>query len=152
VAKPTTSNTKRIPFVNRTTGVILCVIAMTAVTGYFFSQRNTYRFSVGPGETIYRPIEIPMQRFWEHKSYAKKANLSVTCTLIHETQADDGVVVTVMDTGHKLHLMWADIQIIAAPDAAEGVRKRRFEFTIDGQGGWPDATVVIRVTGNPKNR
>ena len=130
---------------NRTTGVILCVLALTVLISYFFSQRNTYTFSIRPGETIYCPIEIPMQRFWEHKSYAKKTNLPVTCAWVPETQDDDGVTVTVMDTGHKLHLMWADLQIVAAPDAAKGVRKRQFELTIDGKGGWPRATVAIRV-------
>jgi hypothetical protein len=93
-----------------------------------------------------------MQRFWEHKSYAKKAHLSVACVGVPEIQANDGVVVTVMDTGHKVHLMWADLQIVAASDAAQGVRKRRFEFAIDGQGGWPSATVIIRVAGNQNNR
>lgn len=134
--------------VGRVAEVLFLIIALGAVTGFYLWQRNTHHVAVGPGEMVECKIEVAMQRLGEHKFYAKDVQLPVACTLVPATEPDDGVVALVTETGHGVHLMWANLQIAAAPNATPGTRKRRFEFTIDGHDDWPRATVVVQVT-NP---
>ena len=123
----------------------LCAVVLVAGAVYLYARRNTFQVVVSPGQTEIFAIEMPLQRLFEHKSYAKGKNLPVECAIEPEGDGDDGVTVTVLDTGHRVHVMWVDLRVDVDPDAASGLRKRYITFTIDGVGGWPMAVVFIRV-------
>lgn len=147
-----TSNPARLaaaPWLTRrwTRRTALCVglVGLVSGIGYAYAQRHTHRISVRPGETVSITIEVPMQRTFEHKSYAQRRGLPVRC-IISGNEVGSGVDVHVVDTGHRVHLMWATLSIHAAPEAVPGTSlARRVAFTISGQGGWPESTVWIRV-------
>ncbi len=112
---------------------------------YAHAQRHTHHVSVRPGETVSMTIEVPMQRTFEHKSYAQRRGLPVRCT-ISGNQVGGGVDVHVVRTGHRVHLMWATLSIHAASEVVPGTsHARRVAFTISDQGGWPEATILIHV-------
>ena len=70
--------------------------------------------------------------------------LPVRCRVITPGSSDQ-VSLTVTGTGHGLHKLWAELEILAYSDAKRGTRERRLEFTINGKGDWPQATVIIDV-------
>ena len=41
--------------------------------------------------------------------------------------------------------MWARLAVVASPRAEPGRHRRDATFTISGAGGWPEATVIVRV-------
>ncbi len=126
--------------------VVLAVVAILAAGAvYLYSQRNVYRVALGPGEVAYLTVEVPMQRFGRPKSFAKKSGLPVRCTVSSPQGAAAGVHVSVVETGHKVHEMWAKLRIAAAQSASRGRRGRSIEFTIDGEGDWPPATIIVAV-------
>jgi hypothetical protein len=122
--------------------VILAIVS-GAVSGY--TQRNVHRVSVRPGEVTSITVEVPMQRFGRNKSFAKEANLPVACDVSSHARDQRGVRVTVTNTDHSLHMLRARLRVAADPDAQPGRTKRSVHFTIDGEGGWPTATVVVDV-------
>ncbi len=126
--------------------VALAVVAILAAgTVYLYSQRNVYRVALGPGEVTYLTVEVPMQRFGRAKSFAKQSGLPVRCTVSSPQGTASGVHVSVVETGHKVHEMWAKLRIAAAQSASRGRRRRSIEFTIDGEGDWPPATIIVAV-------
>ena len=86
-----------------------------------------------------------MQRFGRTKSFAKEANLPVDCDVSARRPDRGGVRVSVAETGHSLHILRAKLRITADPGARPGRTKRSVDFTIDGEGGWPTATVIVDV-------
>ena len=126
--------------------VVLAVVAILAAGAvYLYSQRNVYRVALGPGEVAYLTVEVPMQRFGRPKSFAKQSGLPVRCTVSSPQGAAAGVHVSVVETGHKVHEMWAKLRIAADQSASRGRRRRSIEFTIDGKGDWPPATIIVAV-------
>ncbi len=123
---------------------MIFVLTVAVVVVVLLRRERVYRVVVGPGQAVTLTVQARLQRALEHKSYAKRPGLPVTCRLVG-TGASDGVATRVIETGHRLHYMWATIRISAAPDAAPGARKRTADFTIDGEGQWPKVTVVIKV-------
>ena len=141
-----------LPAQQRSGGLILQRIVVAAVVvvvlggvGYAYTQRNVYRVSIGPGKATSITIEVPMQRFGRSKSFAKELGLPVRCTISAPGNRSDGVRLSVLQTSHGLHKMWAKLRVVAAVGARPGKRKRSIEFTIDGEGDWPRATVVVTV-------
>ncbi len=129
--------------------LIVFGIVAAAVTGavYGYTQRHVHRLSVRPGESKSITVEVPMQRFGRPKSFAKGIGLPVVCTVAARPSEPGGVSVSVVETGHKVHMMWARLSVSADPAAPPGRRRRSVDFEIDGQGGWPTATVIIDVQG-----
>ncbi len=125
--------------------VAAVVVLVLGGVGYAYTQRNVYRVSIGPGEATTITIEVPMQRFGRSKSFAKELGLPVRCTISAPGSRSDGVRLSVLETSHGLHKMWAKLRVVAAVGARPGKRKRHVEFTIDGEGDWPRATVVVTV-------
>jgi hypothetical protein len=127
--------------------VAAVVVLVLGGAGYAYAQRNVYRVSIGPGEATSITIEVPMQRFGRSKSFAKELGLPVRCTISTPTPGNrsDGVRVSVLETSHGLHKLRAKLRVSASGDAQPGKRTRHVEFTIDGQGDWPRATVVVKV-------
>ncbi|MHC4416592.1 MAG: hypothetical protein ACYS0G_15070 [Planctomycetota bacterium] len=132
------------PCLVRRLGVVAIVAALASAAGYAYSQRNVHRVSLGRGETTQITVEIPMERLGG-SSFAKEFNLPVRCTITDPHQVTDGLYVSVIETGHKVQKMWAKLRIIAARDATPGRRRRVLTFTIDGEGGWPQATILINI-------
>ncbi len=133
----------RVPIVQRIV-VAAVVVLVLGGAGYAYTQRNVYRVSIRPGEATTITIEVPMQRFGRAKSFAKETGLPVRCTISRPSDVD-GVRVSVLHTSHGLHKMRAKLRVSARGDARPGRRKRHVEFTIDGEGDWPKATVVVKV-------
>ncbi len=126
--------------------VVLAVVAILAASAvYLYSQRNVYRVALGPGEVAYLTVEVPMQRFGRPKSFAKQSGLPVRCTVSSPQGEAAGVHVSVVETGHKVHEMWAKLGIAADRSAPLGRRVRSIEFTIDEEGDWPRATILVDV-------
>ena len=124
--------------------VAAVVVLVLGGAGYAYTQRNVYRVSIGPGEATTITIEVPMQRFGRAKSFAKELGLPVRCTISLPSSAD-GVRVSVLQTSHGLHKMRAKLRVSASSEAWPGKRTRSIEFTIDGEGDWPEATIVVKV-------
>jgi hypothetical protein len=122
---------------------VVGAIAVGAVSGY--SQRNVHRVSVRPGEVTSITVEVPMQRFGRNKSFAREANLPVDCDVSAHAHDQRGVRVTVSGTDHGVHMLRARLRVAADPGAQPGRTKRSVYFTIDGESGWPTATVVVDV-------
>ncbi|MCH8261341.1 MAG: hypothetical protein IIC46_14175, partial [Planctomycetes bacterium] len=110
---------------------------------------NVYRVTIRPGEATTITVEVPMQRFGRAKSFAKELGLPVRCEVSRPSSApgnrSDGVRVSVLHTSHGLHKMRATLRVAATVGARRGRRTRIIEFTIDGEGDWPEATVVVKV-------
>jgi len=123
----------------------LCGVAVLVGAIYLYTQQHVYRVTVKAGQSVLLKIQVPMQRAGQHKSYAKQRRLPVQCT-IYPNDLADGIVVNVIETGHKVHLMWAQLRVTTITQTPQGLRKRSAAFEIDGQGGWPTATVMIKVT------
>ena len=133
--------------------ILLAVFVLGALSGltWMFVQRNTFTVSVAPGTTTSVKIVVPMQHAGGHKSFAKQRDLPVGCT-ISATRgrgggSSRGIDVSVVATGHGLHKMWAELRITADADAPARRHRRSCEFTIDGQGDWPIATLLVKVGG-----
>lgn len=137
-----------LPIVQRIV-VALVVVLVLGGAGYAYTQRNVYRVSIMPGQATSITIEVPMQRFGRSKSFAKALGLPVRCTISRPSSApgnrSDGVRVSVLQTSHGLHKMRAKLRVSASGDAPPGKRTRSIEFTIDGRGDWPRATIVVKV-------
>ncbi len=133
----------RVPIVRRIV-VAAVVVLVLGGAGYAYTQRNAYRVSIRPGEATTVTIEVPMQRFGRVKSFAKETGLPVRCEISRSSELD-GVRVSVLHTSHGLHKMRAKLRVSASGGARPGRRKRHVEFTIDGEGDWPKATVVVKV-------
>lgn len=132
-----------LPIVQRILVTAVVVLVLSGA-GYANAQRNVYRVSIMPGQATSIVIEVPMQRFGRSKSFAKELGLPVRCTISRPSSAD-GVRVSVLQTSHGLHKMRAKLRVAATADARPGKRKRSIEFTIDGEGDWPQATMVVKV-------
>ncbi|MHC4081037.1 MAG: hypothetical protein ACYTAU_00295 [Planctomycetota bacterium] len=137
----------------RTTMVRLAVatsiLAIVSGAGYGYSQRNVHRVSIRPGEATSITVEVPMQRFGRTKSFAKEANLPVDCDVSAPSRDQGGVRVTVAKTDHSIHILRARLRVAADPGAPTGRTKRSVDFTIDDEGGWPTAIVVVDVKHQP---
>ena len=132
------------------------VAALLGAAGYAYSQRHVHRVRVAPGTAAEVTIEIPMERFGGSKSFAKEIGLPVSCSIgipdgdggrSGGSENRGGVDVRVLETGHTIHVLRARLRVAAGDDARPGRRKRTVEMTIDGQGGWPTATLIIDVGG-----
>ena len=131
--------------------ILLAVFVLGGLGGltWLYGQRHTFTVSVTPGAVASLRVEVPMQHRGGHKSFAKQLNLPVRCTITAASDQSGGVRVSVVETGHGVHKMWALLRVTADPGAAPDRRKQSCAFTIDGQGGWPSATVVVKVTAPP---
>ena len=137
-----------VPIIQRIVVAVVVVLVLGGA-GYAYTQRNVYRVSIGPGEATTITIEVPMQRFGRAKSFAKELGLPVRCTISRPSSApgnrSDGVRLSVLETSHGLHKMRAKLRVSATAGARPGKRTRSIEFTIDGEGDWPEATIVVKV-------
>ena len=138
-----TKQSSGVPIVQRIVVAAVVVLVLGGV-GYAYAQRNVYRVSIGPGEATTIMVEVPMQRFGRAKSFAKELGLPVRCK-INRPGSADGVRLSVLQTSHGLHKMRAKLRVSAAAGARPGKRTRSIEFTIDGEGDWPEATIVVKV-------
>jgi len=136
-------STRRTPVTKLAVATV--ILAIVSGAGFGYAQRNVHRVSIRPGEVTSITVEVPMQRFGRNKSFAKEANLPVDCDVSAHARDQQGVRVTVARTGHGLHMLRATLRVAADPGAQPGRTKRSVSFTIDGEGGWPTATVVIDV-------
>ncbi len=94
--------------------VVLAVVAiLVAGAVYLYGRRSGYRVALGPGEVAYLTVEVPMQRFGRPKSFAKQSGQPVRCTVTSPEGAAASVHVSVVETGHKVHKMWAKLGIAA---------------------------------------
>ena len=125
--------------------VVLAIVAVVVAIAMLLRQESVYHVTVQPGGSALLAIETRLQRTFEHKNYVKGKNLPVTCRVTGQPPHPDGVTVQVIDTGHRLHHLQAQLQVRAAPDTQPGPRKRIADFTIDRQSGWPRVTVVVVV-------
>lgn len=144
MAVPVDANSSR----NRVLGravVLLVAAVLLGAGGFLYLDRNTYRVTLRPGERASVVVEIPMQRPGRTASFAKELGLPVRCSITSPAGEADGVRVSTLATGHKLHKMWAKVEVHALIDAAPGRRRRTLEFTIDGQDGWPRAALIATV-------
>jgi hypothetical protein len=129
-------------------GRLVTALILTAVvcgSFYLFSQQHVYRLSVRPGEVGHVDVDVPMQRFGRSKSFAKALGLPVSCVVSQARDDEPGVRISVLGTEHTLHHLRARLLIEVDPNAHPGKRRRSIDLTIDGQGGWPTATVVVSV-------
>jgi len=136
--------TKSLLFRRLVTALVFAAVLVGSI--YLFSQRHVYRLSVRPGEVGHVDVAVPMQRFGRSKSFAKELGLPVTCVVSQTTDDDPGVRISVVETGHSLHRLRARLNVEVSRNARPGRRRRSIDFTIDGQGGWPTATVVVKVS------
>ncbi len=112
---------------------------------WVYQCRFTYYVTVRPGETVSIMVEVPMQRLLEHKNWAQDRGLPVRC-VIRDDNRVDAVSISVLETGHQVHTMWARVRVSASDTAETGWRKRwSVDFAIAGQGGWPKAKIVAHV-------
>jgi len=125
--------------------IVIAVVAAALVVGmvYLFSQRHVYRVSVRPGEPVYVDVGVLMQRFGRSRSFAKERGLPVVCTV--SGGGADGVRVSVVETGHSIQRLRARLRVEARRGAPTGRSRRAIDFTIDGQGDWPAAALVVTV-------
>ena len=121
--------------------IVTCVVL---ILGIVYSRRNVHRVRVQPGHTTRLKVELAMQKDWKSKNYVTDMGLPVRCRVITPGRSDQ-VSLTVTATGHGLHMLWAELEILAYSDAKPGTRERKLDFTINGQGGWPQAKVIIEV-------
>lgn len=121
--------------------VVLVIIAGFA---YAYSQRNVYHVTIVPGNSASLTIEVPMQRFGRSKSFAKERGLPMRCRITRPDSPDD-VRVVVVHTEHTVHKMRAKLHISASYKAPKSKHKWRADFELDGQGDWPQATIVVKV-------
>lgn len=125
--------------------LLLVILAgVFSVFGFVYSRRNVHRVRVQPGHTTRLKVELAMQKDWRSKSFVKETGLPVRCRVISPGVSDQ-ISVTVLSTGHGLHMLWAELEILAYSDAKRGTRERRLDFTINGKGDWPQATVIVEV-------
>ncbi len=129
--------------------ILLATFVLGALGGltWMFVQRNTFSVSVAPGTMASVEIVVPMQHAGGHKSFAKQRNLPVTCIITATGGSSGGIHTVVVATGHGLHKMWARVRMTADADAPAGRHRRSCEFTIDGHGDWPIATLLVTVDG-----
>lgn len=124
--------------------LLMVVAGMCSVFGFVYSRRNVHQVSVLPGHTTRLKVELSMQKAWRSKSFVKETGLPVRCRVISPGVSDQ-ISVSVTGTGHGLHMLWAELEILAYSEAKPGTRERKLNFTINGQGGWPQPTVIIDV-------
>lgn len=125
--------------------LLLAIVACVgSIFGFVYIRRHVYRVNVKPGHTTRLKVELAMQKNWMSKSFVTELGLPVRCRVLTPGNADQ-VSLTVTGTGHGLHKLWAELEILAYSDAKSGTRERKLDFTINGQGGWPQATVIIEV-------
>ena len=129
--------------------IVLAMFVLGALGGltWIFVQRNTFTVSAAPGTMTSVRIVVPMQHAGGHKSFAKQRDLPVTCTITATGGSSGGIHTSVVATGHGLHKMWAQVRITIDADAPAGRHEWSCEFTIDGQGDWPIATLLVNVGG-----
>jgi hypothetical protein len=133
---------------------VVTVIASVVILIAVIRREGVARVTVQPGQTAELTIETRMQRLLEHKSYAKQRGLPVGCWIrlpddVPESagshSALDPITISVVDTGHSLHTMWAKLEITAVDTTSPGVYQRIADFGIDGETGWPAVTMAITV-------
>lgn len=124
--------------------LLLILATVVSVFGFVYSRRNIHRVMVMPGRTVLLKVELAMQRDWMSKSFAGAIGLPVRCRVLTPGVSDQ-VSVSVLNTGHGLHMLWVELEILANSDAKRGTRERRLDFTINGQGDWPQPTLIIEV-------
>ena len=120
-------------------------LAIAVVMWILVRQEYVYHVTLEAGHRATAMIETRMQRTFEHKSFAKERGLPVVCSLTAQGAQKSDVKFRVVDTGHRLHWMWAKVHVEAAPEAEPGRHKWVADFTIDGESGWPQATLVVEV-------
>ena len=124
---------------------VIVILAFVVAVWILLRQEHVYHVEVERGGQAMVTVEARMQRTFEHKSFAKERGLPVVCQLTGmETQNGD-VRLRVVDTGHRLHYMWAKIQVEASPEAQPCRRKWVGDFSIDGESGWPEVAIVVVV-------
>lgn len=111
--------------------------------GRLYSQRNVYRVTVQPGDVSFVDIEIPMQRAGRRKSFVKERGLPVTCLIAPTSHGD--LHVSAVETSHTFHKLRARLRVSADRGAQPRSVRSSIGFTIDGQSGWPPATLVVTV-------
>lgn len=125
--------------------ILFVVLAgVVAAFGYAYSRRNVHHIHIAPGGSMEYRVDLAMQKAFHSKSFVEEMGLPVRCRVLG-TGADDGMSVSVTATGHGIHRMWATLYVHALDDADPGTRIRLLDFTIDGDGGWPRATVYVHV-------
>lgn len=131
---------------NLTQRLIGPAIVLVIILGfaYIYSQRNVYHITIVPGDSTLLTIEVPMQRFGRSKSFAKERDLPMRCKITRPDKPDD-VRVVVVHTEHTVHKMRAKLNISANHKAPKSKHKWRADFELDGQGDWPQATIVVKV-------
>jgi hypothetical protein len=124
--------------------VVIAGVVAALVGGmvYLYSQRHVYRISVRPGEPAYVDVDVLMQRVGRSRSFAKERGLPVVCTV---SGGADGVRISVIETGHSLQRLRARLRVEARRETPPGRIRRAIDFTIDGQGDWPAAALVVTV-------
>ena len=131
---------------------VVAGLAVVVVVWALLRQEDVYHVTVSPGGSVTTILEGRMQRAFEHKSFAKDRGLPVVCQLTRSDGGGERVTARVVDTGHRLHIMWAKIQVHADSDARPGASKWVADFTIDGKSGWPKVTMVVSVRSGQANR
>ncbi|MCH8825182.1 MAG: hypothetical protein IH984_16935 [Planctomycetes bacterium] len=131
---------------NLTPRLIGSVIVFVIIVGlaYAYSQRNVYHVTIVPGNSASLTIEVPMQRMGRSKSFAKERGLPMRCKITRPDKPDD-VRVVVVHTEHTVHKMRAKLRVSASSQAPKSKHKWRADFELDGQGDWPQATIVVKV-------
>lgn len=124
-------------------GAFACLMALGV---RLVVREDLFRVSVAPGTVAWVDVEVPMRRGGRHESFAKEPGLRVRCS-VSDPGGEDHVRLAVVETGHTVHRMRAKLRVEAASWASPGTRTRFVEFTIDGEGGWPVARVLIDVEG-----
>lgn len=120
------------------------VLSIIAGSAYAYSQRNVYHVTITRSDSVSLTIEVPMQRLGRSKSFAKERGLPMRCKITRPDKPDD-VRVVVLHTEHTVHKMQAKLRISASRQAPKSKHKWRADFELDGQGDWPQATIVVTV-------
>lgn len=126
--------------------LILWVVVVGLTTGcaFAYARRNVHHIQLSPGQSIDYRVELTMQRTFHSKSYVKEMGLPVICR-IKGSNTSDRISMSIKDTGHGLHRMWAMLSLHASGSARPGPRTRVLEFTINGEGDWPQVVIHIDV-------
>lgn len=137
------SSTSRTALRNR---LILWLVVLGITTGfaYAYVQRNVHHIHLSPGQSVEYRVELAMQKTFASKNFVKEMGLPVICR-IKGSNTSDRVSMSIMETGHGIHRLWAKLSIHASDAAKPGRRMRLLDFTIEGRNDWPQVTVYVHV-------
>ncbi len=122
----------------------LVVLGVTAGFAYAYAQRNVHNIHLAPGQSMEYRVELAMQKTFASKNFVEEMGLPVICRL-KGSNTSDRVSVSITDTGHGIHRMWAKLFIHASDGAEPGRRLRLLDFTIEGRNDWPQVMVYVHV-------